>query len=76
MYYDSIRQTIREGGDTDTTACIVGGMIGALVGLKNLPQNFKDKMTEFDCEVISKDLYKWHRPHYLSVKNVGIRNIQ
>ncbi len=26
------------GGDTDTNACIVGGMIGALVGVENLPE--------------------------------------
>tara|TARA_B110000285_G_C14597016_1_gene368938 strand:- start:98 stop:205 length:108 start_codon:yes stop_codon:yes gene_type:complete len=34
---ESIEQTIREGGDTDTNAAIVGGMIGALVGLKKIP---------------------------------------
>lgn len=37
MYHDSIRQTIQEGGDTDTNACIVGGMLGALFGIKFLP---------------------------------------
>ena len=26
------------GGDTDTNACIVGGMIGALYGFKKLDQ--------------------------------------
>ena len=58
FYQDCIKQTIREGGDTDTTACIVGGMVGALVGLKNMPKMFKDRMTEFDCEAIHKDMYK------------------
>ncbi len=30
-------KTIREGGDTDTNACIVGGLVGAILGFKNLP---------------------------------------
>ena len=31
-YYKALRTTIQCGGDTDTNAAIVGGMIGALVG--------------------------------------------
>jgi ADP-ribosyl-[dinitrogen reductase] hydrolase len=38
FYFDSIRQVIKEGGDTDTNACIVGGMIGALVGMNGIPE--------------------------------------
>jgi ADP-ribosylglycohydrolase len=34
FYFNAVRETIRFGGDTDTNACIVGGMIGALVGFK------------------------------------------
>ena len=30
---------LSEGGDTDTNACIVGGMIGAALGLKGLNEN-------------------------------------
>jgi len=32
------------GGDTDTNAAIVGGMIGAIVGFKNLPAHYINKM--------------------------------
>ena len=32
FYAMAIRQTVELGGDTDTNACIVGGLIGALVG--------------------------------------------
>ena len=28
----AIQETISLGGDTDTNACIVGGMMGALIG--------------------------------------------
>lgn len=31
-----MRETIRCGGDTDTNACIVGGMIGAVIGYKKI----------------------------------------
>ena len=37
LYYDAVRMTIQQGGDTDTNACIVGGMIGALVGIGKIP---------------------------------------
>jgi len=31
-----LKEVISMGGDTDTNACIVGGMMGALVGFKQL----------------------------------------
>ena len=51
FYHDCINQTIQEGGDTDTNACIVGGMIGALVGIKALPPLMVDKVINFDCTI-------------------------
>ena len=36
IYFDSIKYSIKEGGDTDTNAAIVGGMIGALVGFNGI----------------------------------------
>ena len=35
-FYDSIYDVIYEGGDTDTNACIVGGMLGAWAGFLKL----------------------------------------
>jgi ADP-ribosylglycohydrolase len=35
---ESIYRTLLEGGDTDTNACIVGGLVGAYGGLGSLPQ--------------------------------------
>ena len=49
IYFDAMRQIVKEGGDTDTNAAIAGGMIGALVGLKNIPKDMSDKVFNFDC---------------------------
>ena len=43
-----MRQTIREGGDTDTNAAIVGGMLGALLGIHGLPKDMYTKTVELD----------------------------
>jgi len=37
IYKDALYKIVREAGDTDTNACIVCGVLGALVGLKNIP---------------------------------------
>lgn len=33
-HYDSIKEVISLAGDSDTNACIVGGMMGGLLGFK------------------------------------------
>lgn len=38
-YYDAIKEVIMLAGDSDTNACIAGGMIGALVGFKGLDEH-------------------------------------
>jgi ADP-ribosylglycohydrolase len=35
-YEEAIVQTLLKSGDTDTNACIVGGMIGAKIGALNI----------------------------------------
>jgi ADP-ribosyl-[dinitrogen reductase] hydrolase len=40
-FHKAVRRTVQCGGDTDTNGAIVGGMIGALVGLNGIP----DKMS-------------------------------
>jgi hypothetical protein len=49
FYFNAVRETIRLGGDTDTNGCIVGGMIGALVGVHNIPSHMIEKLLKFDC---------------------------
>ena len=36
-YAKAMEETIRPGGDTDTNAAIVGGMLGAVVGITGIP---------------------------------------
>ena len=36
-YTDALLETLAGGGDTDTNACIVGGLIGAAVGAEAIP---------------------------------------
>ena len=49
-YYEAINGTIQCGGDTDTNACIVGGMIGAYVGISGIKQEMIAKVLSFNCE--------------------------
>lgn len=49
IYKRILREIIREGGDTDTNACIVGGVIGAYLGFKALPSEMVEKILSFDC---------------------------
>ena len=37
-FYQAVTETLLRGGDTDTNACIVGGLMGAYHGLNGLPQ--------------------------------------
>ena len=38
MYKECIREVISLGGDTDTNACIVGGIIGAYLGVSRVDE--------------------------------------
>jgi hypothetical protein len=70
FYFNAIRETVRQGGDTDTNAAIVGSMLGALVGFKQIPEYMVKKTLDFDC---TKEGRK--RPEYLSVQKYGITNM-
>lgn len=45
-YQVGVREIIRCGGDTDTTAAILGGIIGAGVGKTGIPQQWLDGLCE------------------------------
>lgn len=38
-----MKKVISKGGDTDTNAAIVGGLIGSIVGFRNLPVKYLKK---------------------------------
>ena len=48
IYRELMEKILIEGGDTDTNAAIVGGLIGALVGYSGLPPAFVDKVMSFE----------------------------
>ena len=47
-YLDAIFETLMGGGDTDTNACIVGGLVGAYHGEEGIPGPMKQAI--LDCD--------------------------
>lgn len=47
----AVTAVIRCGGDTDTTAALVGGMVGAAVGPEGIPRPWLDGLIEWPCGV-------------------------
>lgn len=47
-YPAAIKETLQGGGDTDTNACIVGGLVGALHGIGGIPEAMWRAVTECD----------------------------
>lgn len=45
---DALAATLQKGGDTDTNAAIVGGMIGAFHGSSKIPQSMLRAVLERD----------------------------
>ena len=50
-YETSIAQTLSGGGDTDTNACIVGGLIGALHGGNSIPMLMQKRLLECNTQL-------------------------
>ncbi|HJZ90265.1 MAG TPA: ADP-ribosylglycohydrolase family protein, partial [Gemmataceae bacterium] len=46
-YASAVRSVIRCGGDTDTTAAIVGGIVGARVGVEGIPEEWRAGLAEW-----------------------------
>ena len=67
-YKTAIEQTLRLGGDTDTNAAIVGGMIGAQVGIDQIPTNYVNKMINYIFK--NNDVIGYQRPDYLVPRNL------
>ncbi len=47
-YVEALRETLAGGGDTDTNACIVGGLLGALHGEAAIPKAMRDAVLNCD----------------------------
>ena len=50
-YSHGVREVIQAGGDTDTTAAILGGIIGARVGKAGIPPRWLDDLWEWPRSV-------------------------
>ena len=47
-YQDAIAETLSGGGDTDTNACIVGGLVSAAVGVDEIPESMVNSVLNCD----------------------------
>ena len=69
-YAEAVLETLVDGGDTDTNACIVGGLVGALHGLQGIPtaslaavlgcdtNKGRSRPREFTTAILSEHLLK------------------
>lgn len=55
---------LSRGGDTDTNAAIVGGMLGALIGFKKLPKQYLRKMMDVRFDTNPKVVRRENRPQF------------
>lgn len=46
-FQDAVIMAVKAGGDTDTTAAVVGAMAGTWYGLEGIPEEYKDKVENF-----------------------------
>ena len=75
-YEHAVRETIRLGDETDTNACIVGGLLGAAVGIDDVPEDLRIKVLGFDSASKSLLKPKRRRPEFLSVKRNFHENVK
>ena len=50
-FIDAIKETLAGGGDTDTNACIVGGLVGAAAGEGAIPAQMKEAVLMCDSSL-------------------------
>ena len=68
-YRQAILETLTMGGDTDTNACIVGGLLGTYNGIKGIPKQALEKVLACRTE------YGQPRPEAYTVRDVK-RNLK
>ena len=49
-YEDAMRDILIRGGDTDTNAAIIGGLIGAVEGFEHIREEWRDKVLSYEYE--------------------------
>lgn len=63
-YEDCLRHVLSHGGDTDTNACIAGGLMGALHGAMAIPKRLSQPVLTYQWN--EDDRCGYDRPRYLS----------
>lgn len=63
-YHEAVEASIRAGGDTDTTAAIVGALIGARDGMKVIDRSFYsvedfDQLVALDSQLFNRTAYNF-----------------
>lgn len=76
LYEGCLRQVITLGGDVATSAAIVLGMVGALVGVKRIPRDMLKKTVAFDCTNEDPRDVPLPREEFLSVMMHGLVNLE
>ena len=82
-YEHAIRETLIGGGDTDTNACIVGGLVGAAKGLfsphlestGSVPFNMAYPVITCDTNKGGQYRPDWLRTNFVEMENIIIRLI-
>jgi len=70
-FTEAIRATLVGGGDTDTNACIVGGLLGALHGRKGLPSEMIESILNCDTSQ-GRERPEWLRPAFVLNRQVPL----
>ncbi len=63
-YEKVVKKAISFGNDTDTTACIAGGIAGIKFGIEGIPQKWRDNLR-------GKEIYKTILERLISYHNIG-----
>jgi ADP-ribosylglycohydrolase len=76
-YADAVGACVALGGDTDTTAALVGALAGATCGAAAIPQSWLDGLTEFPRSVgymrrLATDLARQRRPSSANLRFVSL----
>ena len=51
-FADALFDVLKLNGDTDTNGAIMGGLLGAHLGLSAIPESYKNAVLKFDCETM------------------------
>ena len=58
-YEDAVKRAVLLGNDTDTTACVTGGLAGIRYGLQGIPKRWIEALRERErVEALLTELWK------------------